>query len=384
MTEEISIQLIYKKIENQLSEQEERFFEAWIAVPKHQAYFNRIRQYYNLEIQGDGNDEEVDADWKSLVNRLRKQKKLQLQKKVYWFSAVAASIVVVLGGLYVFSLKQEPIRVTENVVQICPGKPNAILELADGTTYQLKERQNKKIGDHIVVDSSFLAYTEITPQASKVKAYNKLVVPRGGEFQVRLADGTKVWLNSDSHLKYPEYFEGKCREVFLEGEAYFEVAKDAGKPFMVYAGDQKVTVLGTCFGITSYPDENIQMTTLVSGKVKVEFPHQNENIYFLQPGFQIAYDARLQKVEHSLVDVDEFIAWKNGKYIFHKNRLEVILKTLSRWYDFNVFYQTSEVKDILFSGELLRFENFNDILTAIEKSSDVKFGVNGHTVVVSK
>ena len=212
--------------------------------------------------------------------------------------------------------------------------------------------------------------------------FNKVSVPRGGEFQLVLSDSTQVWLNSESQLKFPVAFGPDKREIYLEGEAYFEVSKDSKRPFTVYAGNQKVTVLGTSFGITSYPQENSETTTLIEGKVKVEFPRHTDKAYTLTPGFQVCYNRERREITRAMVSTNEYVAWKDGKYIFKKKRLEDILNTLSRWYDFQVFYQNTTCKEILFSGEIQRFENFNSILNLLRKSSDADFIVNGNTVQV--
>lgn len=190
-------------------------------------------------------------------------------------------------------------------------------------------------------------------------------------------------MNSESRLRYPVAFFNDTREVYLEGEAYFEVQRDANRPFIVHAGEQKVTVLGTSFGISCYASEVNDYTTLVSGKVKVDFERGKQS-FVLEPGMQVAYDKKSGIATERKVDVAEFVAWKNGKYVFKQKRLEDILSTLSRWYDFEVFYQNEDVKESLFSGELRRFDDFNYLLRLIERTSDVKFIIDKKVVRVMK
>ena len=156
-----------------------------------------------------------------------------------------------------------------------------------------------------------------------------------------------------------------------------------GRPFIVHSGGQKVTVLGTSFGITCYASEVNDYTTLVSGKVNVEFGQGNQS-FVLEPGMQVAYNKASGAVTERKVDVAEFVAWKEGKYVFKQKRLEDILSTLSRWYDFDVFYQNTDVKDVLFSGELRRFEDFGYLLRLIERTSDVKFIIDKKVVRVMR
>ena len=196
-----------------------------------------------------------------------------------------------------------------------------------------------------------------------------------------MEDGTKVWINSASRLRYPVVFSGNIREVYLEGEAYFEVQREGDRPFIVHSGEQKVTVLGTSFGISCYASEANDYTTLVSGKVKVDFERGKQS-FVLEPGMQVAYNKESGMVRERRVDVAEFVAWKEGKYVFKQKRLEDILSTLSRWYDFEVFYQNSEMKEVLFSGELRRFDDFNYLLQLIERTSDVKFIIDKKVVQV--
>ena len=199
---------------------------------------------------------------------------------------------------------------------------------------------------------------------------------------VCLPDGSTVTLNHYSSLSYPEKFKSDKREVELNGEAYFEVARNTNCPFIVHTGIQNVRVLGTSFGITNYADDQNLTTTLVNGKVQVEFPGFSDEVFLLEPGFQLACDRQNRKIEKRTVDVYEYVAWKDGKYVFTRKRLEDILTTLSRWYDFHVFFQNPEVKEVVFSGELRRFDSFSDILRLIEKTSDVKFTTTGNTVLV--
>lgn len=385
--EKITIELLYRKLENCLTEQEVRQFQIWIQDVEHQRYYQSIKSFYELKKVANPESKEVDDAWMDFQRRVRKQKQKYRRNRVLWGSVVAASVVILLGII--------PLRLTKDVkpisseaeIQIRPGQRNAILELANGRVYDLTKLEyqgNNRISENIVVDSCRLGYMRPDTFTAAVPAYHKVIVPRGGEFQISLEDGTKVWLNSESVLKYPEVFIGATREVFLEGEAYFEVTKNAGCPFIVHSGVQSVRVLGTSFGITNYADDCDLTTTLVSGKVEVELPGFSDEKFFLEPGFQLAYDRQCRKIEKRMVNIYEYVAWKDGKYVFTQKRLEDMLNTLSRWYDFQVFFQNPEAKEVLFSGELKRFDSFSDILRLIEKTSDVKFTTAGNTVLVRK
>ena len=274
------------------------------------------------------------------------------------------------------------------VQKIVPGQYNAVLEMADGTTYHLGEQQyflQEETGNQIKVDSTILSYLPVNNKSglSQDIVYNKLSVPKGGEYRIELEDGTKVWINSASRLRYPVVFSGDTREVYLDGEAYFEVRRDVDRPFIVHSGEQKVTVLGTSFGISCYASEANDYTTLVSGKVKVDLERGKQS-FVLEPGMQVAYNKESGVAMERKVDVAEFVAWKDGKYIFKQKRLEDILSTLSRWYDFEVFYRNEDVKEVLFSGELRRFDDFSYLLRLIERTSDVKFVIDKKVVQVMR
>lgn len=382
---DIDIKIIYKKIEGTLNADENRLFEEWFQTPAHRRYFKNIKEYYELGHEPSIGQEQTDHAWIKLGKRIKTHKQAQKHRIIYAFMA-AAAIAILLVTTPLWLQRNNP-AVPEKiaVTEIIPGKNNAILELSDGRCMnleQLSQENKKRLEEYARIDSNRLNYNNTTKNEARILQYNKITVPRGGEFQLVLEDDTKIWLNSESKLKFPVIFGQDKREVYLEGEAYFEVSKDAGRPFTVYAGKQKVTVLGTSFGITSYSEENCETTTLVEGKVKVEFPQHPHETYTLTPGYQVRYDREKGEITRDSVNIDEYVAWKNGKYIFRKKRLEDILNTLGRWYDFQVFYQNYECKDILFSGELQRFENFNSILNLLKKSSDADFLVNGNTVQV--
>ena len=380
----IDIKLIYKKIEGHLNTEENCLFEEWLQDNAHQKYFKKIQEYYKLQHEPSINDEATDAAWRKLEKRIKTDIHSRRRRTLSTYIA-AESIALLLATSPLWQSNYTPQSNTTPPTEILPGKYSAILELADGRSLnlnQLTQEHKTQIATHICIDSNRLSYKHRTKNKNLTLEFNKVSVPRGGEFQLVLSDSTQVWLNSESQLKFPVAFGPDKREIYLEGEAYFEVSKDSKRPFTVYAGNQKVTVLGTSFGITSYPQENSETTTLIEGKVKVEFPRHTDKAYTLTPGFQVCYNRERREITRAMVSTNEYVAWKDGKYIFKKKRLEDILNTLSRWYDFQVFYQNTTCKEILFSGEIQRFENFNSILNLLRKSSDADFIVNGNTVQV--
>jgi len=210
--------------------------------------------------------------------------------------------------------------------------------------------------------------------------YNVLNVPRGGEFSLILADGTQVWVNSDSRLRYPVQFGSGKREVFLQGEAYFEVAEDSEHPFVVHTSLGQVEVLGTEFNIQDYADESQVITTLVNGVVKYAAT-DGENC-LLKPGFQVVDEVGTEKLQIREVNLDEYVGWKNGLYIFYDDTLEKIMQRISRNYDVEVEFKNENLKKLRFSGELERYDQVEAFLRIVELGGDAVFVVEGKKIKI--
>lgn len=389
---EISTTLIYRKIEGTLSEEENRRFEAWLDESKlHRRYFEEMKRMNGMPKAQQLSEEEIEEAWLEFARRLKKRQRLNYFRRprvVYW-SAVAVICIGLFISISLNVKNDKSLRSIPVAHQITPGQRDAILYLSDGSQYRLGKRNNsfqEKSGVEVKVDSTRLVYSAQVQKMDSVQEliFHKLDVPRGGEYTVDLEDGSKVYMNSESSLTYPVVFVGKSREIYLEGEAYFEIQKDTLRPFIVHAGDMNITVLGTSFGVTCYKDEEDEHTTLVHGKVEVNLKNKPDSYYILEPGMHLRYDKKYDIVVKKRVNVQEYIAWHEGKYIFNKKRLEDILTILSRWYDFTVFYQNAEAKETLFSGELKRFDDFNYILHLLEEVGDVKFIVDKNMVKVQK
>ena len=385
----ISASLIYRKIEGKLSAVEEERFEAWLKEGwEHREYYERMRIMYQQENVQEVETGEIQEAWVVFEKRVQGQRRIERRQRWVWVMSAVASVAIVICCWFVYYRANTEQKLNVAVQKIVPGQYNAVLEMADGATYQLGEQQyflQERTGNQIKVDSTVLSYLPVNNKSglSQDIVYNKLSVPKGGEYRIELEDGTKVWINSASRLRYPVVFSGNIREVYLEGEAYFEVQREGDRPFIVHSGEQKVTVLGTSFGISCYASEANDYTTLVSGKVKVDFERGKQS-FVLEPGMQVAYNKESGVAMERKVDVAEFVAWKDGKYIFKQKRLEDILSTLSRWYDFEVFYRNEDVKEVMFSGELRRFDDFSYLLRLIERTSDVKFVIDKKVVQVMK
>jgi ferric-dicitrate binding protein FerR (iron transport regulator) len=263
-----------------------------------------------------------------------------------------------------------------------PGSNKATLTLANGTVIVLEDEKNGVLSQQgnakiLKLNSGQLAYnTARQPAAGSPAAFNTLSTPRGGQYQLTLADGTVVWLNAASSITFPAAFSGKERSVTLSGEAYFEIAANASQPFIVKVGNMQVKVLGTHFNVMAYGDEQTMNTTLLEGAVKVAGATGE---VLLQPGQQVKMDhaGALRVVAANL---DEVIAWKNGIFSFNNAGIEEVMRQIARWYDAEVVYPDGIPQD-RFQGEINRNADISTVLKILE-TSGVKFTVRGHKILV--
>ncbi len=270
--------------------------------------------------------------------------------------------------------------------EIAPGKSKAVLKLADGTTIDLeeiKEQIAKLDGTTINNSEKEVVYSRTTKKIKPRKIeYNTIHIPRGGEYQVVLSDGTKVWLNSETSIRYPVVFASDKREVFLQdGEAFFEVAENKDHPFFVRTTKMDVNVLGTSFNVRAYSDEDQLTTTLVAGKITIKEPN-TETLYNLLPSDQALFSK--SGVDVKKVNVDKYIAWKNGRILFEDNTLDEIFKDLNRWYDIDVKFENNEIGKLRFSVDVERYDDLNKVLDILELTKKVKFKINDNTLIISE
>ena len=302
-----------------------------------------------------------------------------------WTIRVAAAILLLLGSTIAYYLMQQPDTKMYYddvfVTAVKPGERKAYLIKHNGEEITLKNEAQTihERGTSIQADSAGLNYTVMDTIPVQEELYNTLIVPRGGEYNLTLADGTKVWLNADSELRYPVRFTRDTREVTVIGEAYFDVQKQNGRPFIVKTRLGNITVLGTQFNVTSYPEKEQLITTLVSGKVACKLPN-GENI-ILAPDQQLTVDKN-GTAEIKKVNTLYYTSWKDGMFLFENMKLEEIMDQLARWYDIHVFYSSENVKNLHFSGDLSRFKNIDTFIEMFEKSSDAKLTLKGQTLII--
>lgn len=295
---------------------------------------------------------------------------------------IAAAVLLLLGlGNLVYYYSQlagpELLAVSPEIV---PGESKATITLANGEKVELENlarELQETDGTLLSSGAGELVYKESGADGELI--YNTIDIPRGGEFRLVLSDGTKVWLNSDSQLKYPVQFNGDMREVYLKGEAYFEVAHNARKAFVVSTSKGDIRVLGTSFNVRDYRDENKVVTTLEAGQVRYISPGRGE--IDLIPGYMLEDGAGSPLIPRK-VNTEEYTGWKDGKYIFDDVSVEEIMTTLERWYDVTVVYENNQVRKLHFTGDLERYATINTILNFMETGGDVRFRIDGKTIIV--
>jgi transmembrane sensor len=285
---------------------------------------------------------------------------------------VAAAITVgIIAGLYGY-FKPGPEKPVVKIVAKTESSRKynkAVLTLADGSTVTLDSAGNKLLQQQPGV----LQYAG----KSAAIGFNTLTTPRGEQYQIILPDGSKVWLNAASDLKYPTVFNGKERSVELHGQAYFEIAKNADQPFKVKVNNQEILVLGTSFDVMAYANENTTNTTLIEGSVKVTVDNTSK---LLQPGQQAAVENDTRTIGIKAVNIDDVIAWKNGYFSFRNADLPTVMRQLARWYDVEISYQQN-IPPGTFSGEIGKSLSLEQALKILEQTR-VHFKIEGRRIVI--
>ena len=357
---------------------------AWLKEKNHVELLDEIaaiRQKLSGQSYGENGEEEFLHLEKSIYDQ--KSRRMTLR----W--SIAASIILLVGlfvGRTINGVRDmhEEQELAKNVMQ--PGTSKAILMMADGKEVVLEQGQNLNIllNERVRVATSNrgIVYEE-HGKGVVTEEYNKLTTPIGGEYSLVLSDGTKVFLNADSELKYPVEFSDGKRIVDLKGEAYFEVHKDSLRPFVVRVNGAEVTVLGTSFNVNTYGDDGQIYTTLVNGAVRVSSV-KNGQAEVLKPGMQSVMDVQSGQLTVRDVDVEPYVAWREGRFVFRAMTLDLIMRQLQRWYDFEVFYQNPELKDYEFRGVIKRDMDLDKVLSVIKVTTNVDFEVKGKVITIIK
>jgi transmembrane sensor len=386
------IQLFRKYLDNQCSPEEVEIL--FMLLDKEENAIIR-EELINAQLKSNSVDftmtdpllqEKLDHSLKQVlgsINQNRSQGKIFRLLSIKW-AAAAAILLLFIAGAYYFKVTNQPGPV--EIAKIAPIKDvpapslvKATLRLADGTEVNLDNAQNGSLATQGQVHIIKTADGQIAYEGKGNETlYNTLINPRGSKVvAISLSDGTKVWLNAETTLRYPTAFAGKDRRVEISGEAYFEVAHDAHKPFYVTRTGMEIKVLGTHFNVNSYDDGSPASVTLLEGSVKVS---SQGNHSMLTPGQQALMNGTAIKVIDN-VDTDEVLAWKNGKFQFGENTsIETIMNQVARWYNVQVEYRGTVTQH--FWGSVSRDVNVSQVLHKIESTGGVKFRIEGNKVLV--
>lgn len=353
------------KLENWIDESEEHrllFYKI-----KKQLSVNEIRNYLQTDVE--------DA-WKKVREKTFGAPAVRPRRVLKWLKYAAVVIPVSLSLSLWYTWKEKMENKQATVACLSP-----VLTLDNGEKYQLDPEEQTEI----YVDEEVKAYQAgggliyDTTARQEENKYNRIEVPRGSEYWIVLPDGTRVWLNAATELKYPVAFHAKERRVYLKGEAYFEVAPDKNRPFYVETEEVKIRVLGTVFDVNTHYTRGVR-TVLVEGAVALEWGDQKE--IRMKPGELADFDRTTTEVTLKEVDVTSYISWKEGYFVFEDEPLEEIMHTLSLWYDKEFLFVGKRSRALHFSGHIKRYERIETILSAITDVTGVEFRMNGQIILI--
>lgn len=371
---------IIKYLTQEADSEDLNILSEWIKEQENQIFFeNYVKTHFKITLaMSTPNINEIK---KNLVIRIKmdqnKVRKLKIRRAIFKYAAAAAILVIALATTYLLrnSLFNKSVEKPTPIIvnnQIEPGTDKATLTLENGSIINLEKGNNYRT-PNATSNGEEIVYSNINSTSNEL-VFNYLTVPRGGQFYIELSDGTRVWLNSESKLKFPVSFkDSETRQVeLIYGEAYFEVSpstKHKGSKFKVFNNYQEVEVLGTEFNIKAYKDEKNIFTTLVEGKVTVSYNNKKES---LTPSEQSVFNLDMNSITIKTVDVYNEISWKDGIFSFERKTLKEIMKVLSRWYDVEIIIKNKSIENEEFVGVLRKNKKLEDILTNFKKFEIIK------------
>lgn len=367
-------ELLRRYLTNQCSSAEKAFVENW---------YNQ----HTVENPEQLTAAEYEEDITCIHDHLEQSQQQQQKTRTLWPRiAVAATVLFTLGVFIYYSFPGKQNSADVNIQDVKAGTDKAMLTLADGSKISLSDVKTGEIAvqsglkisksnDGQVIYTS--APAESTAKNLKSPQFNTIETPRGGKFQILLPDGSKVWLDAASSLKYPVEFAGDERKVELTGQAYFEVAKSKGKSFKVTSGKQELEVLGTHFNINAYDNQASILTTLLEGSVRLTV-NDNNTSTLLKPGQQSSLEAKEFQIRQ--VDVEEAIAWKSGFFVFDRDDVPTVLHKLERWYDVDISIE-GEFDQIKIGGTISRSKSLSEVLRVLQLTRKIKFKTEGRRII---
>ena len=379
-------------------------FVSWLQEEENKHLFEEVITNRMAFLQKEyGQQIEPELEWQKLWQQMQKDfytpipEKRKINRRVWYSMAAGVCVLMALaGGLLLQQGKEKksvsPMAQIEHV-----GKRSAQLIVSTGEVLDLSQEEiyQKAVDGTLITNDTLklLSYQSDTQKTTIIRTgednalkkikkeivYHTLRVPAGADYQVTLADGTKVWLNCESTLRYPVEFGDEKREVYLDGEGYFEVNKATEWPFIVNAEQMQVKVTGTKFNVKSYSTEPIVHTTLVEGSV---WAYTDQTQVQLTPSEQFRYNKETGKTSVQKVDTELYTGWIEGMFVFRNQRLEDVMNDLARWYNMTIFYSTAETKEIRISTNLNRYKNIDDLLEIINESGKVVVARKDNTITI--
>ena len=379
--------IIAASLRGKANDEEQRTLREWLSVStRNEKIYDGFKDGKRLEQKiVESRQINWEKDYQQFITKRQRTRKNRRMKTIIRYAAIL-TLPIVAASIFLLQKNDRQAIVSISEV-IKPGEHKAVLitgggdriTLSDSTLSPIQEQNGMIV--NVMNNKVFYTLPEDSLCTQESPIFNTLQIPRGGEYFLTLADGTEVWLNAETEIRYPVQFTGNKRVVYLDGEAYFTVAPDKKKPFTVVSTHASVSVLGTQFNFRAYPDEQDVQTTLVSGSVIMQSEKYKQQVK-LVPGEQGVLEKRSANLTKLEVNTYLYTAWKDGRFAFRDARLEDLFNILARWYDLSVFYQSPEAKDIRFTGDLNKTDDFKSILKIIEQNERVIFTVNQRTVFI--
>lgn len=368
---------IAKYLQDQIDKEEINKLNAWRKNShENERLFRRLcsDSLWRLGVKEISSFDEEEG-WKSVLEKTRKHRTLRWRK----WSSVAAAVLVLIGCGMLAWLKMP--KAGEGISLL--ETKNAIrLNLASGKSFLLDSVRQIENGKTVMKNSGRQLVVETVESSKQEIEWNTIEVPRGTEYSLVLSDGTEIFLNAETVLRFPDQFKSdRKREIWLTGEAYFKVRRDTCRPFIVHSGGTEVRVLGTVFNVMAYENMPELQVTLLSGKVEVE-ENLNRTSVVLAPGEQAVYDKNERTLEEKVVDVSYYSAWHEGLFAFRETPLTQVMEILARWYDFEVFFQNTQARDFVYTGKIKRHATLQEVLNRFRQTREFDFEIKGKTVII--
>ena len=360
-----------------LSPEEKGKLEDWInESEEHRLLFYKIKKQSSINEIRNYLQTDVEDAWKKVREKTFGAPPVRPRIRPKWLKYAAVVLPVLLSITLWYTWKEEMKNKQATVACLSP-----VLTLDNGEKYQLDPEEQTEIyvAEEVKAYQAGGGLIYDTTARQEENKYNRIEVPRGSEYWIVLPDGTRVWLNAATELKYPVAFHAKERRVYLKGEAYFEVAPDKNRPFYVETEEVKIRVLGTVFDVNTHYTRGVR-TVLVEGAVALEWGDQKE--IRMKPGELADFDRTTTEVTLKEVDVTSYISWKEGYFVFEDEPLEEIMHTLSLWYDKEFLFVGKRSRALHFSGHIKRYERIETILSAITDVTGVEFRMNGQIILI--